>query len=110
MFVISNSGRSVAQGSRESDHLVVQPAARGEPDLPSAAGCADTPMSALAGGMAARAGDAPMKEPVAEAAAVAPATCGRRRLLTEEDISHLSVGEGDCLVFGAFAHGSGGRA
>ncbi|GEC06073.1 hypothetical protein SSP24_37280 [Streptomyces spinoverrucosus] len=34
-----------------------------------------------------------MKDPVAEAAAVAPAICMRRRLLTEEDILHHPFGD-----------------
>src|SRR5687767_14956155 len=45
-------------------------------------------MSVLAGGMAACAGELPMREPAAEAAAAPPAICRRRRLLTEEDILH----------------------
>ncbi len=65
-------------------------------------------MSALAGGMAAWAGELPMMDPVAEAAAAAPATCRRRRLLTEDDILNLSVRE-RLLVVGVSAHVSGGR-
>ena len=59
--------------------------------------------------MAARAGDAPLKDPVAEAAA-APTTCRRRRLLTEEDILHLSLRrESDRVVDGVWVHISRGR-